>query len=44
MFQRIVGEKEGERHHLEGRITKMEIVLNFCANKKSSHKYHARRT
>jgi hypothetical protein len=44
MFQRIAGAKEGERHHLEGRITKMEIVSNLCANKKSSHKYHAKQT
>jgi len=42
MFQIIAGTKEGERHHLEGRIAKIETVSNLCANKKNSHKYHAR--
>ncbi len=35
MFLRIVGAPEG-------RIAKMEIILNLCANKKNSHKYRAR--
>jgi hypothetical protein len=35
--------KKGERHHLEGRITKMESILNLCANKKVAHKDHAKR-
>jgi hypothetical protein len=42
MFQRIMRTKEGERHHFEGRATKMETILNLCAHKKTSHKYHAR--
>jgi hypothetical protein len=42
MFQTIIGAKEGERHHLERRILKMETISNLCANKKTSHKYHAR--
>jgi len=36
--------KEGERHHLEGKIVKMETVPNLCANKEVVHKNHARRT
>jgi hypothetical protein len=35
---------EGKRHHLEGKVAKMEVVLNLCANKKAAHKNHARRT
>ncbi len=44
MFQKDARAKEGERHHFEGRITKMETFSNLCANKKASHNYHARGT
>jgi hypothetical protein len=34
---------KGKRHHLEGKVAKMEIVLNLCVDKKVTHKDHARR-
>jgi hypothetical protein len=42
MFQRAMGIKEGEKHHFERRIVKMETIMSLCANKKTSHKYHAK--
>jgi hypothetical protein len=36
--------KEGEKHHLKGRIVHMEIVLNLCSDLEVVHKDHARRT
>jgi hypothetical protein len=29
---------KGERHHLKGKATYMEVVLNLCANKEIVHK------
>lgn len=42
MFQRVVTMKENERHHLKGRIAKMEVVLNLYVSKKVTHEDHAR--
>lgn len=39
-----MGTIEGKRHHLEGKVVKMEVVLNLCANKKAAHKNHGRGT
>jgi len=38
-----VGTMKGKRHHLEGKVAKMEIILNLCVDKKVAHKDHARR-
>jgi hypothetical protein len=34
--------KKCERHHLEKRIVKMEVVSNLCVNREVMHEDHAR--
>jgi hypothetical protein len=33
--------KNGERHHLKGRIDHMQTIPNLCASKEVVHKNHA---
>lgn len=40
-FKELQEHKKNKTHHFKKRITKMEVVPNFCANKKTMHKDHA---
>jgi hypothetical protein len=35
--------KKGERHHLKGRIVKMEIISDLCASMEATNENHAGR-
>jgi hypothetical protein len=42
IFLIVAGITKGKRHHLEGKVTKMKVVQNLCANMKAAHKDHAK--
>jgi hypothetical protein len=44
IFRRVLREEEGERHHFKRGAIEMEAIPNLCANKKTTHKDHARRS
>ncbi len=43
ILKRIAKMEKGERHHLEGKIAKMEAIPNLCVDRKVAHKDHAKR-
>jgi hypothetical protein len=43
IFRRVLKEKEGEKHNFKRGAIEMKAIPNLCANKKTTHKDHARR-
>jgi len=39
-----VGLEKNERHHVKGRITKMEVIPNLCVSKEVVHENHGGKT
>jgi hypothetical protein len=35
--------KKGERHHLKGKIVKMEIISDLCASMEATNENHVKR-
>jgi hypothetical protein len=44
IFQKVVGLEKNERHHVKGRITKMEVIPNLCVSQEVVHENHGGKT